>query len=629
MNATQPDPVAAPHPGSHQGVLPRFAAEGVGRVDAIIVPSGRTPDHIRTAHDLAVGLDADLLALCGVRSSAATMIAEISELTGSRGYAVDVDHLHRHPLLPHRPAVPGHGGRASLSLKRNIGLTVARMVGWETVLLLDDDIHGLTPDAVSLAAGGLGPASVVGFAVRDWPDNSVACHANRLGGGDQDVFVGGSALLVDMTSDDTGHFPLIYNEDWLFLFDALRAGRVRRAGSVQQLPYDPFGDPRRGADEEFGEIIAEGLVAHLEDGGADVPLDPAYWAGFVRRRAAFLAAATQRLRSRPPHPRHRAALRALETASGRCAEIKPLHCLRFLRGWRADREAWLRQMDRVRKVEDVAEALRILGLHTAWSRRTAGQPMRAATTPAPLDATVHVAAEVEGVALIVPGFLDGRDSIAHRSLAGVLPTIGLTAVTFDPRSTACNPGDVLEAGTTEELADISSLLDQHLGRGRQVLVGHCYGAWLAGLVAASDPRVTELVAIMPTRCFLWPADYDPNAGDWRRRGVRVFSSPDPGSTVLRTVRVPHAVVEDACRYDLPIALATFTRPVLFIAGSADDVIPADSVRRLFDECGSMDKELVELPGVGHDYRDHPAQLAAVESTVVEWLAARRAPIAPG
>lgn len=615
------------HRGSTLAVLAPAEPTGVGRVDAVIVPSGRRAEEIRTAAELAAGLDANLLALCNARSTAADVADVVRDIDGLRWHAVDADPRHAHPLLLRRPAVPGYGGRLALSTKRNIGLLTARMAGWDTVLFLDDDIRGIGPDAVRLAAGdldpgGMGPASAVGFAVRDWPDNSVACHANRLAGGEQDVFVGGSALLVDTAADDLGHFPVVYNEDWMFLFDALAAGRVRRAGSVRQLPYDPFGDPQRGRSEEFGDVIAEGLVTYLQEGGAGVPVDPAYWATFLRRRATFLADVRLRLGTGPGSPRHRAARRAVEAAAVRSAEIRPLHCVRFLRGWRVDREVWRRRMAIAPRFGDAGEALRHLGLSTRWAHRPGGPAERSAAVRPPLEATVHRAATPRGTALIVPGFLDGRDSKAHRSLAALLPTTGLTAVTFDPRGTATSL-EPLTAGPTEQLADIAALLDQYPDSDRHVLIGHCYGAWLAGLQAARDPRITEVVAIMPTRCFVWPMDYDEAADSWRRRGVRVFSAPVPGTATLRGIRVPHTVVDDARGYDLPAALASLTVPILFVAGAADDVIPAAAVQRLYDECGSVEKKIVVLPGVQHDYRDHPDQLVAVEATVVGWLTARR------
>ena len=84
-----------------------------------------------------------------------------------------------------------------LSAKRNIGLLLARLVGWHGVLFLDDDIRDVSPRTVRAAGDALRPGRATGMIAADFPDNSVVCHAARLAGLRQDVFVSGSALAVD------------------------------------------------------------------------------------------------------------------------------------------------------------------------------------------------------------------------------------------------------------------------------------------------------------------------------------------------------------------------------------------------------------------------------------------------
>src|SRR5262249_43052076 len=121
---------------------------------------------------------------------------------------------------------PGHAddgieptGHVDIARKRNVGLLLARLSGWRTIMFLDDDVTGMTASTVSAAAALTARYPAAGFRVTDYPDNSVVCHAHRLAGGKQDVFPGGSALLIDTNRSDA-MFPPIYNEDWLFLFNA-------------------------------------------------------------------------------------------------------------------------------------------------------------------------------------------------------------------------------------------------------------------------------------------------------------------------------------------------------------------------------------------------------------------------
>lgn len=205
-------------------------------------------------------------------------------------------------------------------------------------------------------------------------------------------------------------------------------------------------------------------------------------------------------------------------------------------------------------------------------------------------------------ALLLPGFLDGRDSpgvaALDRDLRGAGLACDVLAVT--------NPADVAVSRQLSQVA--GALADDR----PTVLVGHCYGALLACLAAARHPAVTHVVALMPTRCFIWPDAYDPRRDTWRG-GDRRFerSGGDP-------VDVPYVVVEDALRYDLPAVLRKLMQPVLFVSGLRDEAVPAASVRALAAECGSPGAEYRELD-VQHDYRDHPDQIATVDAAVLDWL----------
>ena len=164
--------------------------------------------------------------------------------------------------------------------KRNLGLLAAVVMGWATVLFLDDDIFpartGPTLDEEGLrrAVRALGEnpgLAAIGWTSEEFNDNSVIGHARPYCGRPQGVFIGGGALLV-RTSCRVPFFPDIYNEDWLFLIAVALAAPDPRAalgwaGRVHQEPYEPFSE-KRAKSEEAGEVIGEGLMNRLEDLGA-------------------------------------------------------------------------------------------------------------------------------------------------------------------------------------------------------------------------------------------------------------------------------------------------------------------------------------------------------------------------
>ena len=84
-------------------------------------------------------------------------------------------------------------------------------------------------------------------------------------------------------------FPPIYNEDWLFLFDAAQRRSVALCGHARsQLEYAPFAEWVRAAREEFGDVIAEGLYRLLHDGGAVADATRPLLAGVLKRRRALI-----------------------------------------------------------------------------------------------------------------------------------------------------------------------------------------------------------------------------------------------------------------------------------------------------------------------------------------------------
>lgn len=357
--------MTAAHRDSHSALLQCVQPGSPRPVDAIVVAAGRPTRHVAPAVELAARLGCHLVAVCSSQVRSEEFAALASEWPGLRWHAVHLPDGYDHPLVTFassRLAEVGDGRHGPLNTKRNVGLLLARMLGWRTVLFLDDDIFDVPDALVRRAAAGMGTLAAIALAVADWPDNSVVCHANRLGEPRQDVFVSGSALLVD-TMQQFSFFPKIYNEDWLFLFDWMAAARVGRIGSVRQLRYDPFEDPERASAEEFGEVIAEGMFDLLHRHLPVVQLtDPDYWQDFLLRRKAFIARATDRIASQAQQPVHPAALFALAAAERRRSQITPAWCVSYLQTWWRDAQAWVARIGALSLVDQFSSATDYLDL---------------------------------------------------------------------------------------------------------------------------------------------------------------------------------------------------------------------------------------------------------------------------
>src|SRR5262249_35082843 len=135
--------------------------------------------------------------------------------------------------------------------KRNLGLLLARAIGWDRIAFFDDDIMIPNPEDLQDAARLLDYYAAVSLAVGGYPDNSVVCLAHRATGGFQETFIGGAALVVGRELM-LSFFPKIYNEDWFFLLDDNQLKSVAVTGSAFQTPYDPYIHDWRARSEEFG-----------------------------------------------------------------------------------------------------------------------------------------------------------------------------------------------------------------------------------------------------------------------------------------------------------------------------------------------------------------------------------------
>lgn len=356
---------------------PALAARQGFAPDAIIVPASRPAGRLETVIDVAKEIGCHLVVLCSFRTDPSELRMLLDEKRLTAATVVEVPWDYKHSLFDFdttRWTREGDGKgicavrNSDLSAKRNIGLALARMVGWNRIFFMDDDIGEITADAILRTASLLGTESPsgglyrsAGMAVKDFPDNSVVCHARRQIGEYQDVFVSGSVLAVD-TSAPFDFFPDIYNEDWLFFYRDAAGERLTSSGfNARQLPYDPFADPLRAVAQEFGDVIAEGLYALLHSKLGTESAGEEYWRMFLDDRNRILDEILERL------PKAQSVMRqemstAIVAARETLREIQPDMCVRYIQAWRNDLERWARLLETLPSTGSVKKALHELEL---------------------------------------------------------------------------------------------------------------------------------------------------------------------------------------------------------------------------------------------------------------------------
>jgi len=338
------------------------------------VPTARSAENLQTAVGLAQETGARLIALCSFRTHADDVRALLAEHRLPDSSVVEMPQEWGDWLLGDFETTrwvhdgPGKGvcgtRNSDLSMKRNTGLLLARMLGWERIFYMDDDIT-VSADSVLGTVSLLGAPGhgyrTAGMSVQKYPDNSVVCHARREVGEYQGVFVSGSALAVDCRVP-FDFFPDLYNEDWLFFHRDAAEQRLAAPGALaEQLPYDPFADPHRAASEEFGDVIAEGLYALLHDRRGAEAADEEYWGRFLESRNQVLHDVVRRLPAAPPDLRGEIS-KAIGAAQQVLWVISAKMCVEYLAAWQRDLGLWAKRLANLPGASSVEDALKVLGL---------------------------------------------------------------------------------------------------------------------------------------------------------------------------------------------------------------------------------------------------------------------------
>jgi hypothetical protein len=382
------DPLEYVVRGSHRTLVRRIPLSPpppLARVDpgVVVVPLSRSEPVLETPARLAVALGWPLLLLCSRGNQAVRVCRIVKEFwPGTRVTGADLlsGDLLRAPGIWTTASHRASESRASIDTnrKRNLGLAAARMTGRSWVLFVDDDVLRLNAGQVAeavrhLAATG---SKVAGWPCEWFPDNSVVHHARRdFLGLHQDVFLGAGALLV--RADDAWEppgFPPTYNEDWLFLYEPIARGLVVAGPDIGQATYNPYARPERARDEEFGDVLGEGLfhLLHVRE-PVEVAIEAAYWHSVHAKRTKLIRRIVAELRERlavvateSEQARLVHALAAIEESRKQLTRATPASLADFVRRWRLDEQLWRSYLTRLPPRDTLKQALVYLGLHESW-----------------------------------------------------------------------------------------------------------------------------------------------------------------------------------------------------------------------------------------------------------------------
>ncbi len=103
------------------------------------------------------------------------------------------------------------------------------------------------------------------------------------------------------------------------------------------------------------------------------------------------------------------------------------------------------------------------------------------------------------------------------------------------------------------------------------------------------------------------------AEDWRTTGRATFSN-----SRFSKIELPYDFFLDRQQYDALGIVGKLDMPLLLIGGTEDDLVPAANVRQIYD--AAREPKTYREFATGHDYKDHPEQLAAINEVTVDFFA---------
>lgn len=226
--------------------------------------------------------------------------------------------------------------------------------------------------------------------------------------------------------------------------------------------------------------------------------------------------------------------------------------------------------------------------------------------------------KTEKLAILCPGYLDTKGYMHLIALADDLAGKGYTAVRFDPTGTWESEGDISEYLTSQYLKDIESILEHMLAEGAYTYVllgGHSRGGQVSILYAARDPRISEVLGIMPSHA---PVE-GKRREDWEKAGVSNSSRDIPGNTEERKpFSVPFQHVLDRDQFDALGDIQKIIVPIVLVFAEFDVSVPPEHVQELFAHANEP-KTLIFLEGMDHEYRHNPEEIKKVNALIMDAL----------
>ncbi|MFA5157872.1 MAG: alpha/beta hydrolase [Patescibacteria group bacterium] len=222
------------------------------------------------------------------------------------------------------------------------------------------------------------------------------------------------------------------------------------------------------------------------------------------------------------------------------------------------------------------------------------------------------------LAILLPGFLDSKDYPHLVDLDEKLKKLEYTTVRLNPTGTWGDSEDASKYTMTQYLADVDAEIKKQGQYDEILLAGHSLGGTIALIYASRHPQVTTTIGIMSPTTYIRDENLE-KIEKWKKEGLKTSSRNLPeDETTSRKFILPYSFIEDAEQYDVVKEIPNFHGNMLLIAGELDDCVVPQQLKDIYN-VANQPKVLIEMEGIGHDYRHNAREVESVNNNVINFL----------
>lgn len=220
--------------------------------------------------------------------------------------------------------------------------------------------------------------------------------------------------------------------------------------------------------------------------------------------------------------------------------------------------------------------------------------------------------------ILLHGFTGYKAEEHIVSLSEFLTSKGYVTVRFDCSGFGESEGKTEdEYRITNYVNDIESVYDylskqDFVDKTKMGVWGQSMGGMLSIIFGSRHPEIKAVCAVSAPTQITRADDLKGWLKEWKEKGYF-----DKWSSKYGQVKIPYAFVEDAKNWSALETIKAIKVPLLIILGKEDDTVFPNNTRQIF-QAANEPKELFEVEGMNHDYKNHPEQIEIINIKVVRF-----------